>query len=634
MFPNLSAAKEIAIDIETYDPELKEKGPGVRRTGYIVGLAVGVTEKQWYFPFAHDGGDNLSKEEVFRWAKTELCRPNQPKIGANIIYDLDYLYHAGIEVEGPFHDIQIAEPLIDENRASYSLNALSLDYCGEGKTDDEMIKWIEEHVPGGKHNPHAHIWRTPGNLCAKYAKGDVRLPLEIFAKQKKLLQKDGLENVFQLETALIPLLLFMRQKGVRIDVEAAEQLKKTSERKIKKHKKSLKGHVGFDVEVWASSSLEQAFAEVGLAHLIPRTAKSASFQKTWLERHAHHHPMIDDIIEIRRLDKFVGTFIQGSILDMLIGDRIHTQFHQLRSERYGTVSGRFSSSQPNLQFIPARDEELGPLCRGLFIPEGPEWLWGKFDYSQIEPRLLLHYANDKIALDLKQRYRDDPRLDCYEAMRSYCGDLIRQDIKTIFLGMSYGLGKANLAKKLGKGQAQAEKIFAAFHAGAPYVNKLKYDTMNAAAKRGWVRTILGRRARFPYFEPKDNWDYPRKPALLYLEAVEVYGKDIKRAFAYKALNRIIQGGAADVMKQAMRKLWESGLFQNGHAYPHLTVHDEMDVSLPCDPNVGPTIARQISEIMEQCLEDIKPLTVPLVVDGDFGPNWGSCKLTEQEAWAL
>ncbi len=420
-FPDLSSAKKICVDCETRDPDLKRKGPGVRRGACIVGVAIGTDDGfRAYYPVAHDEGPNMNREAVLSWLREELSRENQEKVGANILYDADFLSHVGVELAGPWRDVQVAEPLLDENALSYSLSSLAKRYLGEDKLEDEIDQYAAGK--GWKGKAQMHLWRMPPSVVGPYAIADVDLPLRILELQERSLREQDLVDLFKLESKLTKVLLRMRRTGVRIDVGRLEETIDQFKKRLFDLKKSLKRDAGFDVEVWAAASVARAFDAKGLAYPLTAKTKQPSFTRTFLER--HDHPMARSIVEVRSLEKFIGTFLKGSIRDMLVGDRIHGQFHQLKGDDYGAVTGRLSSSNPNLQFIPARDEELGPLCRSLFVPEVGH-VWGKADLSQIEFRLFAHYASGDGAEEIRRRYNEDPDIDFHQI----CADLAGVDRK-------------------------------------------------------------------------------------------------------------------------------------------------------------------------------------------------------------
>lgn len=613
--PDLSKAKFIGLDTETCDPDLKKSGPGVRKNGYIVGISVAIQEdgnyKSWYFPFDHAEGKQFDKEVILRWARKELCRPNQPKVGAYNLYDLDYLYHNKVPVAGPFFDIQIAEPLLDENKRRYSLDALAQDYLKESK-NEVLLKEVCQNR-GWKNDIHANIWKLPPEFIGPYAEDDAVLPLKIFAKQCVKLEQENLRELFQIETKLIPILLAMRQHGVKIDKEKLFKVHKIIKKELITAENKLNKTAGKTIDYWAAESIGKLFDKLKLPY--NRTPKSdqPSFTKLWLEQ--HNHPIAKMIVECRKLNKFVGTFLEGSLINMLVEDRIHCQFNQLKGDEGGTVTGRFSSSNPNLQFIPNRDPKLGPLCRSLFIPEEGED-WGRADYSQIELRILAHYAMGVGAEKIRDQYRKDPKTDYH----NWCAGEVqipRGQAKTINFGIIYGMGTLALSIELGISFKEAETFIKIYHGKLPFLKETINTASRVAAIRGYVRTILNRRRRFNLWEPADyNTRIVASPDK---EKMKKLAGRIKRAGTYKAFNAVDQGTAADIMKKAMIDVSEAGICDILNPFL-LTVHDEVDVSVP-RTKIGKETFKEMCHIMENTIQ----LKVPLLIDGELKKNWGEKK---------
>ena len=225
-------------------------------------------------------------------------------------------------------------------------------------------------------------------FVGQYAERDAESTLKLWQRLETELYQEELWDVFNLETKLFPCLVDMRFKGVRVDLEKADQIKKDLINREKKILNKIKDLTGVDVEIMAARSIAKAFDKLKLPY--DRTAKSnePSFTKNFLQNHPHELPKA--IAEAREINKAHSTFID-SITKHAVNGRIHADINQIRSDAGGTVTGRFSMSNPNLQQIPARHPELGPMIRSIFIPE-ENTKWGSFDYSQQEPRILVHYA--------------------------------------------------------------------------------------------------------------------------------------------------------------------------------------------------------------------------------------------------
>ena len=608
MLPELKNSAGTSIGLETYDPNIKKLGPGdVRGEGYIAGIAVGTVEgDRWYFPINHEGGGNLEEKEVLEWAARELCTEGQPVYGANLAYDLGWLLAYGIEVPGPYRDVQIAEPLIDEHARSYALDRLAGKYLGESKDDSGLYQWLADHYGGApeRNKQAGRIHLAPPDVVRDYAISDVDLPIRIFEKQWRIIQEQELEKVFDLESRLLPVLVKMRRKGVRVDVEKAQQVKKELERKEQEAQNRLNELAGRQVNVNAPAQIAKAFDAHGLDY--PTTDKgNPSFTKAWLD--AHESELADAILRVRKYNKARSTFIDGHILGHQVGGRIHPQFLQLPNDEGGTVSGRLACKIPNLQQIPSRDPELGPMIRGLFLPE-PGETWYSLDWSQIEYRVFAHYAKGEGADELRERYQDSDT-DFHELASEIIQDvagkaLPRKTVKNCNFLSLYGGGPAKLAETAGVSLGESKQILEGYHSGLPCV-RYTFDLVQGVAnKRGYIKTYMGRRCRYPLWEPQG---YTEDPPLPYEEAFQAYGPKIKRAGARKGLNNLIQGSSADLMKIALVRLYEElGVVCN------LTVHDEVDISTA---DFG--LIKEVKRIMEDF-----NLRVPVAVDVEAGPNWG------------
>lgn len=606
-FPSLAGQGAIAFDVETYDPELKTRGPGAHRDGFIAGVAVG-TERGFrqYYPVAHEEGPNLPKDQVFAYLRKELQTP-VPKIGANLIYDLGFLAEVDVFPTGPFYDVQVAEPLLDESAFSYSLEALAQKYLSVGKTDEELDKFLKEKF-GRKSNVKTDIWRAPPRIVGPYASGDVDLPIRIFALQQAELHKQDLWDLFVMESKLIPMLLAMRRRGVRVNIERTQEMYDRLTADQDRITQEIRRISGVELSPWDTASLAKVFDGLGLSYpMTPKTQKP-SFTGSFLDEHPH--PITDLVRQTRKLDKLRGTFLMGSILEGHTRGRIHCQFNQLKSDDGGAVSGRFSSSKPNLQFIPVRTAE-GKLIRSMFEPdEGQDWY--KFDYSQIEYRLVVHDAAQlklRGAQEVADIYCNDPDADFHQSIAEMTG-LERGPAKTVNFGILYGEGLPKLCAQLGLTMEQGQALMREYHRRAPFVKLLSDGAKAQANVTGIITTLLGRKRRFDVWcvrrSGKDTFINHRVPGAT-------------RAFTHKSLNARVQGSAADVMKKSMVDVWESGVC-DVLGVPQLTVHDELDGSVPRTAQ-GAEALREMQHIMENTVQ----LLVPLKVDGGTGPNWGAIK---------
>ena len=597
VFPQFTDKERIAVDLETYDPHLLTSGPGwATGRGHIVGVGVATESWKGYFPIRHEGGGNLDEAVVLRWLKNTLSSPKREVIFHNSLYDVGWLKREGVEVQGKILDTIFAAPLVDENRHSYSLDSLGQTYCGEKK--DESL--LQDAALAWGINPKAEMYKLPSKYVGPYGEQDAALTLKLWEKLKVELREHNSESIFEMECKLIPLLLEMRGRGVRVDEAKAEEIGETLSKEEQKIQVEIKRKYGNEVQLWANASLQKIFDDNNLWY--PKSPTGlASFQRQWLEGHEHELPQL--IVKARKLNKARTTFIDKMIMEHSYNGRIHAEAHPLRSDRGGTVSGRFSYSNPNLQQVPARDPEIGGLIRSLFIPEDG-CQWGIFDYSQQEPRLTVHYANQMHLTGAKDAVADytEKSADFHQIVADMA-NIPRKQAKTINLGLSYGMGKQKLIKELGLDDNEAEELFTQYHNKVPFIRGLQDQCARVALDRGYIRTIAGRRCRFDHWEHRFEDSVP----LPLEEAKEKYGDNLKRSYTYKALNRLIQGSAADMTKLAMLGLWEEGIV------PHLQVHDEVDISVENTDQ-----AQKVARIMENCIE----LAVPLVVDIELGRSWG------------
>ena len=598
---DLRGHKEIAIDLETNDPHLKQLGSGnVTNRGHIAGVAVAVEGWSGYYPIHHEQGGNMDKKLVLTWLQDILNQENTTFIFHNAMYDVCWLRSAGLTIKGPIVDTMIAASLIDENRMSYQLNSLAKYYVGLGKDEKVLVEAAKEYGL----DPKADMWRMPAMFVGQYAERDAESTLKLWQTLKRELYNQELMDVFTLETDLFPCLVDMRFKGVRVDLEKSQKIKLNLIKREEALIKKIKDLTGVDVEIMAARSIAKAFDKLKLPY--DRTAKSnePSFTKNFLQNHPHELPKA--IAEARELNKAHSTFID-SITKHAVNGRIHADINQIRSDAGGTVTGRFSMSNPNLQQIPARHPELGPMIRSIFIPE-EKHVWGSFDYSQQEPRILVHYAK------LQNLEGVDEIVDAYNAgdadFHQVVADMAgieRKQAKTINLGLMYGMGKNKLMAELGLMKESAEKLIRQYHSKAPFVKQLMDNVSRKANDRGKIRTLGGRACHFDLWQPVQFGVF--KPLPLE-QARKEYDEPLKRAFTYKALNKLIQGSAADMTKKSMVALYKNGII------PHIQIHDEVDISIESQKQ-----AEDIIEIMESAVE----LKVPNKVDYEKGANWGEIK---------
>jgi DNA polymerase I-like protein with 3'-5' exonuclease and polymerase domains len=649
--PNLSSAVMLGVDTETYDPELMDAGPGwARHKGHIVGVSIAAVDRlgnrgKWYFPMRHtvEPQDNLDPTLVMPWLKTELEKPI-PKIGANFLYDMGWLLEEGINLAGPLHDVQFAEAIIDNN-ARVALETLGLKYLNEGKVTDLLEEWIEKAYKPKIRRWRGDIYRSPPRLVGPYAEGDADMPLRIITKQWETIARENMGVIYDLEHGLLPMLVGMRMKGVRVDVEKAMLLKEELGEVIEAEYLAIQNDYGMLLESTDSRQLSKLLDKLSISY--PRTkADGPSITKPWLDQ--LQHPIGTRLNDLREAEKMVGTFLQSYIIDKNINGRLFPQFHPLRGEANGTMLGRFASSDPNLQNVPSRTE-LGSRVREVFIPDEGDVCWHKKDHSQIHYRLLADLAVDRgdgSADALRKSYNDDPHMDyhmkvyrdvaprigwpvnyVYDADGKIMADDQPKEIKTkrritknVNFSLIYGVGETTLRYKYlgGMSEEEIKAFFRGYYQGASFVQPTMEAIEFEAERNEYVTSVLGRRIRFDKWEPQERHSKDLIP-LKRDQAIDKWGSMIRLAFLYRSINYKIQSSEPDVMKTGMLRCYESGVF-NVTGLPSLTVHDELNWSKKDHSKLQNEAYAFITHTMEQAVK----IRVPLIVDSKEGPNWSAC----------
>ena len=646
---DLNGIDTVAVDLETYDPNLKTKGSGaLRGDGFVCGVAIATEKETVYFNISHSDIDmSLDKKIKFWEALDEKLFQNEKitKVFHNAMYDVCWIRSiTGKKMKGRIVDTMIAASVIDENRFQYSLDSLSKDFLKERKGGYDLQEKVLAWSKGTIKDPMSNMHKLPASIVKDYAKQDVNLTLKLWKLFDKKIdevlyikpednEKKTSRNIFELETELFPCLVDMKFKGVKIDVQKAKDFGQRLEKRKNNLIKIIKARTGIDVQIWAASSLKNLLENQEITDY-KKTPKSGMPQLPGDYLRTHKNRFLRFVAKARECDKAKNTFVEG-LLGFVHNGRIHADINQIRGEHGGTVTGRFSMSNPNLQQIPSKGY-IGKKMRELFIPEtGSDWY--SFDYSQQEPRIVVHYAI-KLGMDgtddLKEEF-DKEDADFHQIVADMA-NIPRKQAKTINLGLFYGMGKIKLQKELNLDPKKAKTLFDTYHFKVPFVKQLSQDLSQFAAEEGLLYTLGDRFCRFDKWESRDKeWNSEtnrftevklhatKEDAMdaYKLEQMEKYGKYIDptcehfekhytRAFTYKALNRLIQGSAADMTKKAMVDLYKKGIV------PHIQIHDELCVSIK-DQETRTTV----QETMEKAIE----LEINNKVDCEFGPNWGTIK---------
>ena len=598
-FPNLSKYDEISIDLETKDPDLKTKGSSsMRGQGDVVGIAIAVKDWAAYYPIAHESGPNLERKKVLGWFQ-DVLKTNADKIFHNAIYDLCWIHRLGLKVHGKIIDTMIMASLVDENRFRYDLNSVSSDYTGLGKNETALQDAAKEWGVDAK----SEMYKLPAMYVGEYAERDAEITLALWQELKKEIKAQELTSIVELECNVLPCILDMKIRGVRVSESQVDMLETKLKKEYNSEIERIHKDTGIYPEVWAAKSIESICNKLGIDDF-DRTEKTKkpSFTKNYLKN--HKNKTLKRIAKARELDKLSNTFLE-SIKNFVYKGRIHADIHQLRGEVGGTITGRLSYSNPNLQQLP-NYTNIGMGIRSIFMPEEGH-RWGCFDYSQQEPRLVVHYALATLGTtgvaSIADAYHEGEA--DFHTMVAEIASIPRKQAKTINLGLFYGMGRAKLQAQLGVTESRAKDLLSTYHSAVPFVKQLIYHTMDRAQERGWIRTVLGRKCRFNMWEPATFGMH--KPQTFEEASLEHGSRNIKRAFTYKALNKLIQGSAADMTKKAMVDLKNEGLT------PMIQLHDELNISFENNQQ-----ADRIKEIMEQAV----PLKIPNKVDFEDGECWG------------
>lgn len=601
-FPDVPCGSVVAIDLETKDPNIRNKGPGgIRGDGYVTGIAIAFGDYKAYYPIQHPEG-NMNREAVIKYIYELGHRLDLQWVGCNLPYDVEWLNTLGITLDGRWHDIQLLDPLLDEELRSYSLDSIGKRHVGAGKDETQLIEAASCYGV----NPKFEMYKLPAKHVGEYAEMDAVLTLKCFqAIYPKL--DESLLRVYNMECQLMPIIWEMRRMGVRVDLDKADQLSLKLKIQEEDVRAQIKAKAGWAVDIWSSQAMEKAAKKLGLDYI--RTEKgNPSFPKLFLQH--SDEPFYKMIQKARNLHRLRNVFIEELIYGNHINGRIHCQFHQMKREDGGTRTGRFSSSNPNLQQIPSRDKELAPMIRSMFLPEeGDQWC--KIDYSQQEPRLLTHYgALMKLpgAGTVQKAYYEDKRTDFYTVVAK-AANLERKPAKDLTLGRCYGEGRDKIANDLGVSLDEADHITKMFDEANPFIKELGRMVMNRADKKGYISTIMGRRRHFNFWEPI-NYRFKKKGEVpLRKEQAEQTWPSctLRRAYTYKALNALIQGSAADMTKMAMIKVAKELKY-----VPLMQVHDELNFSMNSVKE-----CEQIRDIMEDAVDTC----VPMLADLEIQETW-------------
>jgi DNA polymerase I-like protein with 3'-5' exonuclease and polymerase domains len=634
--PDLRRVGLIALDSETRDNRLNARmGSGWPfADGYICGISVAYRAdheiRAHYFPVRHPDSSNFDPAQLHQWLK-DLLASDVRIVTQNGLYDFGWLRaEAGILMPPSerLEEIGALATLVDENRFNYSLDALCA-WRGLPGKDVSLLK--ETAIAAGmpkKAKPQSYIWRLPARVVGPYAEADAINAFKLFESLDPVVDQEGTRGAYRLEVDLLPMVHEMRRRGIRIDVAAAEQARDYLLQKRDGVFAELTDKLGATAgmaEIGRTKWLVEAFDRHGIKY--PRTDKGhPSFtagNSGWMPRHPHWLPQL--IVKVDKLNNAAVNFLQRYILDHAVDGRVHAEIHPHRSDEGGTRSLRFSYSDPPLQLMPAHDEELTALIRGVFLPEEGE-VWAKPDISQQEFRFIVHYAaRHKLtgAQQAVERYRNDPNTDFHSFVAEMTG-LGRAAAKNANFAKAFGAGVRKFAAMVNKPESEARAIMQTYDRRLPFVHLLSKGCERAALRQGYLTLYDDARRHWSDFEMLGvAWDKGAGPCSQEEAERRVndpnhpwYGRRaLRRADTRKAMNALIQGSAARHTKLWMRACWREGIV------PLLQMHDALDCSV-----TSPEQAERVAQLGCEAVV----LEVPMQVDVKFGRNWGDARHTWQE----
>ncbi len=583
----LKSAPALTLDTETTSTDPMQ--------AKLVGIALtDAPERGYYIPVKAPPDDPQLELgmvlEVLAPLLEDAGRPLK-KAGHNLKYDLAVLERAGVHLEGLAFDTMVAEWLL--NPASKNLGLKNLAWARLKQKMTPITDLI------GKGKGQLTMDQVPVVQVAPYACADVDMTHRLVAVLEAELKEKHLWSLFtEVEVELIPALAAMEMAGVRLDVVVLERMSEELASRLGELDARIQEMVGYTFNVNSTQQLSDAlFKTLALPTQGLRRTKSGHFSTAAgvLERLRGKHPVIDLILEQRGLAKLKSTYVDA--LPRLVNPRtgrLHTSYNQTR-----TVTGRLSSSDPNLQNIPIRTE-IGRQVRRAFVAE-PGWKLIAADYSQVELRVMAHISGDEGLLSAFARGEDIHASTAAAIMGVPLAEVtpdMRRVAKGVNFGLSYGQTAYGLAQATGLTQAEAEDFIKAYFERFPKVREYIDTTKALATRQGYVETLLGRRRYFPELQPGSKATH-----------------NVRQAAERMAINAPIQGTAADIINIATIRLHRALRERGLRARMILQVHDELVVEAPDEE------METVAPLMRQVMENAFELKAPLKADLKVGMNW-------------
>lgn len=626
--PSWRTAARVCVDVETRDPDLgrdkdsRNLGPGVRRdprTNYVVGIGFAIEDgPAYYLPVRHATGENLPESAVWKYLQNAAADFRGILVGAGLDYDLDWLARYGVEFSGAswIRDVFVTAPILDELQMRYSLDAIAKRADLPGKDEARL----RAAAANWNVNPKRGLWILPPCDVEPYALYDVRTPLAILRKHERAIEDEDLNQIYDLESRLLPILVRMTRRGVALDMDRVGELDRWAAGRETEALQELERETGVRLrpagaldgedsgDVWKADMCARALTSAGvIVHRTPKTGQP-SVTDALLSKNVDV-PAATALLRARKANKLRTTFAK-SFLAHQVNGRLHCTFNQMKRDSEdgdlrGARTARLSAEHPNLQQQPGeRDPEAGKMIRRCFVPDEGK-LWASVDYSQQEPRLAVHYAyrsGCRGAEEAVRRYRDNPNTDFHTFMAEITG-LRRRLAKDVFLGSIYGMGGAKLCKfylnlptkmiwsermrkEIEVAGEEGQEIRDKFNTGAPWAREISDKVSNVVKTRGYVVTLGGRKLRFPS-RPDGTFDW-----------------------VHKGLNTLIQGSAGVQTKMAMVAAEAAGFELQ------LQEHDELDASVN---------SREHGEELARLMENVVKLEVPVVAHAKVGTSWGEAE---------
>lgn len=582
--PSLVGIDEVAVDFETTGLRWWERD---RPVGVAVGWLAGNRYENRYLPWAHEGGGNLDEARVREWFSTELR--GKKVINLNTKFDAHMGRAWGLdlrEIAGSLGDVGHYAALLDDHRRRFNLDGLGKDYLGEGKVEGLDMS-------GGAQ-------RYPAWMVTPYARKDTELVIRLMERMRPLLAAEEQGRVMELEDRVIPATIEMEANGCPLDVELLRQWERESEVVLEEQQRALDRAAGWPVAAGSPDHMTRLFRQCGIETPERTESGALSYSDAVVSAFAKTHPLINLVREVKKTASMRSKFLVA-YLNAVGGDGIMRYgLNQLRSDEGGTVSGRYSSSalvrdgRPgcgvNIQQVMSVSKQKKKhgdrwIIRDLYrAPEGRLFLAA--DAKQIEFRLFVHLSNSQRLIAAYERDREtDFHAFVADMVQTIRPDFQRKDVKMLNFEQLYGGGIGRTAELLGCSEAVAKSFVKSYDQAFPEARTILRKAYNVAESRGYVFTLLGRRTRFP-----------------------------ERKRLHKALNGVIQGGAADINKLKLAELYEQR--RDLGLVLRMTVHDEV-----CGDVADEEAARRVAAVLDQ---QAVPLRVPILWDANWGATWGDC----------